>query len=77
MTIQQFAQQIIDDPQYRATIHARAMAGTLPPDVELFLLETAADLRLPIAANRVIVPPQSRTFALIRPLEPTREEETP
>ncbi len=77
MTIQQFAQQIIDDPQYRATIQARAVAGTLPPDVELFLLETAADLRPFVTASRLVMPPQSRTFALIRPLEPATEEEIP
>jgi hypothetical protein len=65
MTIQQFAQQIIDDPLYRETITARAQAGTLPPDVELFLLESA-DGRVPLADVRS-VSPQSRTFAVVRP----------
>jgi hypothetical protein len=63
MTLQQLAQTIIDDPLYRATLHARAQAGTLPPDVEVMLLEMA-DGRVPLGVES---PPerQSRTLALI------------
>jgi hypothetical protein len=77
MTIQEFAQSIIDDPAYRETVRTRALAGTLPPDVELFLLESA-DGRLPLSKDRDIpapAPVQSRTFALIRPDDWKVEEE--
>ena len=74
MTLQQFAQQIVDDPQYRDTITARARDGTLPPDVELFLLETAADVR-PVGAPRRDASLQSKTLALIRPANTLQESE--
>ena len=62
MTLAEFAQTIIDDPGYRASVIARAQAGTLPPDIEMFLLETA-DGRVPVS----LLPNQSRTLALVRP----------
>ena len=65
MNMQEFAESIVNDPQYRATVRTRAFAGTLPPDVELMLLEMA-DQRWPAPADR---PPQSRTLALVRPVE--------
>jgi hypothetical protein len=75
MTFIEFAQQIVDDPLYRATIITRARAGTLPVDVELFLLETAADVRL-VARKPAIPtqPPQSPTLALIRKVTASGKE---
>jgi hypothetical protein len=68
MTIRQFAQTIIDDPAYRETVKTRAQAGTLPLDVEMFLLEMA-DGRQPVSADRAGGESvQSRTLALVRPL---------
>lgn len=67
MTIRQFAQSIIDDPAYRETVKTRAQAGTLPPEVEMFLLEMA-DGRQPVSADRTVGEPvQSRTLAIVRP----------
>ena len=65
MTLQEFAASIVDDARYRETVRTRAFDGTLPPDVELMLLEMA-DQRWPVPADR---PPQSRTLALVRPME--------
>jgi hypothetical protein len=62
MNLQEFAESIVNDPRYRETVRARAFDGTLPPDVELMLLEMA-DQRWPLAADR---PLQSRTLALVR-----------
>lgn len=62
MTVQDFARQIVDSKEYRATIVARAAAGTLSEELEILLWD--------LAANRVpLTPPQSRTLALIRPAE--------
>ena len=52
MTIQQFAQSIVEDATYRETLRTRAQAGTLPENIELFLLE-AADGRLPASNQQV------------------------
>jgi hypothetical protein len=70
MTLRQFAESIINDPAYRDTVATRARAGTLPPDVELFLLEIAdfAGERNPVAPRARVRPaPQSPTLALVRP----------
>ncbi len=66
MTLRDFAQSIVDDPQYRDTITARARAGTLPEEIELFLLEMADGRVSPLSADFAPPPAQSRTFALIR-----------
>lgn len=66
MTLREFAQSVIDDPDYRATITARAREGTLPEEVELFLLEMADGRVSPLSADSARAPAQSRTFALIR-----------
>ena len=65
MTLRDFAQSIIDDPQYRETVVARAREGTLPEEVELFLLEMADGRVSPLSADCARAPAQSRTFALI------------
>jgi hypothetical protein len=72
MTLHDFALQVTTDALYRDTITARARAGTLPPDIELFLLEVSVDLR-PVA--RRDAPVQSRTFAVIRPAVPADPKE--
>ena len=69
MTITEFAQAVVADASYRESVLARARAGQLAPDIELFLLE-AADARTPVSAD--VRPPQSRTLALIPPRETTR-----
>ena len=61
MTLQQFAQSIIDDPSYRDSVVTRARAGLLPADVELLLLELA-DGRLPMSAGRGFAPDPSTTL---------------
>lgn len=61
--------------EYRGLVFViRARAGTLPPDIELFILEMA-DGRMPLSVDRAVAEPeQSRTLALIRPLAfPSRE----
>ncbi len=66
MTLRDFAQSVVNDPQYRESVMARAREGTLPEEVELFLLEMA-DGRLPaLSTDCAPAPAQSRTFALIR-----------
>jgi hypothetical protein len=72
MTLRQFAQQLIDDPAYRETVRTRALAGTLPPDLETFIWEVA-DGRLPAAPD---LPNQSKSMALIRPfMRPANQQE--
>jgi hypothetical protein len=71
MTLREFAQQVIEDPAYRETVRARALAGTLPPDLETFIWEVA-DGRLPAAVEH---PVQSRTLALIRPFTATADQQ--
>lgn len=73
MTLREFAQYIIEDPAYRETVRTRAIAGTLPPDLETFIWEVA-DGRLPVALeNAAPLPNQSKTLALIHPF-PRSEE---
>lgn len=66
MNLRDFAQSVVNDSQYRDTITARARAGTLPEEIELFLLEMADGRVSPLSVDRVLAPAQSRTFALIR-----------
>jgi hypothetical protein len=66
-TLQQLAQNILNDPAYLETVKTRAHAGTLDPNLELLLWEMA-DGRTPMSADRP-VPMQSRTLALVRPIE--------
>jgi hypothetical protein len=73
-SLREFAQSIVNDPQYRDTVTARARAGTLPEEIELFLLELADGRVSPMAADRAPTSAQSRTLALIRPSASTREE---
>jgi hypothetical protein len=61
MNLQAFARQIIKDPAYRASLVARANAGTLPPDLELLLWEIAdsrAPSRAEVRSALRIVPPK-------------------
>jgi hypothetical protein len=75
MTLRQFAQNIIDDPAYRETVRTRALAGTLPPDLETFIWEVA-DGRLPVAMeHEAPLPNQSKTLALIRPFARNEEQQ--
>jgi hypothetical protein len=74
MTLREFAESIVNDPQYRDTVRARARAGTLPVDVELFILELADGRVSPLSVDRVPTYTQSPTLALIRPSASTREE---
>ncbi len=66
MTLREFAQSVIDDPQYRETVVARAREGTLPEEIELFILEMADGRVSPLSTDRALAPAQSRTLALIR-----------
>jgi hypothetical protein len=76
MTLREFAQSIVNDPQYRDTLRSRAAAGTLPEDVELFLLEMADGRVSPLSAGCVPGSTQNpRTLALIRPSATVEEEE--
>jgi hypothetical protein len=75
MTLREFAESIVNDPQYRDTVRVRAKAGTLPEDVELFLLECADGRVSPLSVDRVPTSTQSRTFALIRPPATISEEQ--
>lgn len=75
MTLRDFAQSVIDDPDYRATITTRARAGTLPEEIELFILELADGRVSPLSAECVPAPTQSRTLALIRRPSATVVEE--
>jgi hypothetical protein len=77
MTIGDFARSVIEDPTYRESVLARARAGTLPIEVEVFLLEEfqLASGRAPVTAmHGSLELGQSRTLALIRPSAPTTEE---
>lgn len=78
ITLRQFAESIVNDEAYRDTVRARAQAGLLPPDVELFLLEIVelADGRaLSARAESVRAPTQSATLALVRRPSATVAEE--
>jgi hypothetical protein len=77
MTLREFAQSVIDDPDYRATITTRARAGTLPEEIELFILELADGRVSPLSAECVSGATQSRTLALIRPSASVEEEDQP
>lgn len=66
MTLHEFAESIVNDPRYRETVRQRAFNGTLPPDIESLLLDLCEQRRPFVAADR---PPQSRTLALVRPVE--------
>jgi len=67
MTLREFAQSVIDDPDYRATVTARARAGTLPEEIELFILELADGRTFPaLSVDCVPAPTQSHTLALVR-----------
>jgi hypothetical protein len=77
MTLREFAKAVIDDPEYRSTVVARAHAGTLPPDVEALLIEMADGRLSPLSAECVPTSTQNpRTLALVRP-SATVEEERP
>jgi hypothetical protein len=67
MTLREFALSIVNDAQYRATLATRAYAGTLPEEVELFLLELADGRVCPQSANGADPSAPSRTLAVIRP----------
>lgn len=60
MTLQEFAKAIIDDPAYRHSIVARASAGTLPEEVELAILDAAANR---LAPGRAAQPPRLVSFS--------------
>jgi hypothetical protein len=77
MTLREFAQSVIDDPGYRATVTARARAGTLPEEIELFILELADGRLPPLSVDRVPAATQSRTLALIRPSAAVNNEVQP
>jgi hypothetical protein len=64
ITMQEFAKSLVDDPAYRDTIRLRALAGTLPTEIEMMVLELAQE-RVPMTVPDDA--PQSRTLALIRP----------
>jgi hypothetical protein len=75
MTLSEFAESIISDPEYRTSVVSRARAGTLAPDIELLLLELA-DGRLPIALERSGTTSPARALALVRPsVSPAEEAE--
>src|SRR5437773_1007937 len=59
MTLREFARSIVNDPQYRDTVRARANAGTLPEDIELFILELADGRVSPLSADCVPAPTQN------------------
>jgi hypothetical protein len=80
LTLREFAKSVIDDPEYRATVTARARAGNLTEEIELWLLETAEGRMTPKSAECVQAPTQSRSFAVVRPLASVaciEEEEQP
>ena len=77
MTLREFAESIVNDPQYRDTVRARANAGTLPPDIELFVLELADGRVSPLSVDRVPTSTQSPTLALIRPSVAHKQEDQP
>ena len=68
MTLREFAISIVNDEQYRGALRARANAGTLPEDIELFILEMAEGRMTPLSTECVPAPTQSRSFAVVRPL---------
>jgi hypothetical protein len=72
MTVNEFALTVIADPGYRKSVVERALAGTLPLEIEMFLLEMA-DERTPLSAIRVPAA-QSPTLALIRSSAVSEEE---
>jgi len=77
MTIAEFARTVIEDPSYRASVLARAQAGTLPLEIEMLLLESfeLADGQQSMAAGRAVpMTAQSPTLALIRPSAVSTEE---
>lgn len=77
MTFKQFAESIVNDPEYRDSLLKRARAGNLSPEVEALLIETASGL-IPLSADRADLtsPAQSRTLALVEPLAfPSRQVE--
>jgi hypothetical protein len=57
MTLQELAVAIINDPAYRQSIVARAAAGTLPEEVELAILDAAANRMPPRAPHSAVVMP--------------------
>ena len=69
MTFNQFAESIVNDPEYRDSLLKRARAGNLSPEVEALLIETASGL-IPLSADHADLtsPAQSRTLALVEPL---------
>ena len=54
MTLQEFALLVITDPAYRQSVIARAAAGTLPEDVELAILDAAANRIAPARPLSVV-----------------------
>lgn len=70
MTVSELARRVMEDPAYATSVVARAQAGTLPVEVELFLLEEfqlADGSRLPAPRPAGAAPVQSGTFAVVRP----------
>ena len=70
MSLQEFAESIVNDPRYRDTVRARAFAGTLPSDVELLFLELCEQRRPFVTPDH---PRQSRTLALVRAVEASHD----
>lgn len=74
MTVDEFARSIIECPEYRQSIVARAAAGTLSEDLEMLIWDVASNripmMRDPLSklvdASRVVAPAQSKTLALVR-----------
>jgi hypothetical protein len=74
-TLREFATRLIEDPTYRENVRSRAIAGTLPPDLETFIWEVA-DGRLPLASEHAgPLPNQSKTLALIHPFPRTADQQ--
>ena len=77
MTIGELARRVMEDPAYADSVVARAQAGTLPVEIEMFLLEEfqlAGGSRLPTSRVAGSAPAQSPTFALVRPPAVNEEE---
>ena len=80
MTISDFARTVIEDPAYRASVVARAQAGTLPVEIEMFLLE---EFQLAGGSGQATsggagssAPAQGPSFALLRRPPAISEEAT-
>jgi hypothetical protein len=64
MTVQEFARSIIESPEYRQTIIARAAAGTLDVDLEHLIWD--------LASNRIPMPRDPLSKLVAFPKEETQ-----